>query len=122
MSKKRRFGRVRRLPSGRYQARYSGPDGIDRPAQETFATKGEAEVWLTLKESEILRGDWMDPDAGKVAFGKYAARWIDDQVLKPRTEELYRGLLKNHLAPRLSATWTCATSASPIFGAGARNG
>jgi hypothetical protein len=69
MSKKRRFGRVRRLPSGRYQARYSGPDGIDRPAQGTFAAKGEAEVWLTLKEAEILRGDWMDPDAGKVAFG-----------------------------------------------------
>jgi integrase len=40
----------------------------------------------------------LDPDAGRVAFGKYAARWIDDQVLKPRTQELYRGLLKNHLA------------------------
>jgi hypothetical protein len=98
MSKKRRFGRVRRLPSGRYQVRYLGPDGIDRPAPETFATKGDAEVWLTLKEAEILRGDWLDPDAGRVAFGKYAAGWIDDQVLKPRTEELYRGLLKNHLA------------------------
>ena len=99
MSKKRRFGRVRRLPSGRYQARYQGTDGIDRPAPETFATKGEAEVWLTLKEAEILRGDWMDPDAGRVPFGKYAARWIDDQVLKLRTEELYRGLLNNHLSP-----------------------
>jgi integrase len=99
MSKKRRFGRVRRLPSGRYQARYLGPDGIDRPASETFATKSDAEVWLTLKEAEILRGDWMDPDAGKVAFGKYAVRWVDDQVLKPRTEGLYRGLLRNHLAP-----------------------
>jgi hypothetical protein len=51
-----------------------------------------------MTEAEIRRGDWMDPDAGKVAFGKYAASWINDQVLKPRTEELYRGLLKNHLA------------------------
>ena len=33
---KRRFGRVRRLPSGHYQARYAGPDGIDRPAPQTF--------------------------------------------------------------------------------------
>jgi len=44
MTKKRRFGRVRQLPSGRWQARYAGPDGIDRSAPETFATKTDAEV------------------------------------------------------------------------------
>jgi len=32
-------------------------------------------------------------------FGDYADTWINDHVLKPRTEELYRGLLKNHLKP-----------------------
>jgi integrase len=98
MTTKRRFGRVRRLPSGRWQARYSGPDGIDRPAPQTFTTKKDGEVWLTLKEAEIRKGDWMDPDAGRIQFGEYALTWIGDQVLKPRTEELYRGLLKNHLA------------------------
>lgn len=56
-------------------------------------------MWLTLKEAEIKRGDWLDPDAGKVAFGVYAETWINDHVLKPRTVELYRGLLKNHLVP-----------------------
>ena len=56
MSKKRRFGRVRRLPSGRYQARYLGPDGIDRPAPETFATKGDADVWLTLRKPRSCAG------------------------------------------------------------------
>jgi integrase len=30
--------------------------------------------------------------------GEYAQTWIGDQVLKPRTEELYRGLFKNHLS------------------------
>jgi integrase len=99
MMSKRRFGRVRRLPSGRWQARYPGADGIDRAAPETFASKSNAEVWLTLKEAEIRRGDWLDPEAGKVRFGDYAETWINDQVLKPRTVELYRGLLKNHLAP-----------------------
>jgi integrase len=96
---KRRFGRVRKLPSGRYQARYPGPDGLDRPAPETFASKTSAEVWLTLKEAEIRSGDWIDPEAGKVKFGDYADTWLRDHVLKPRTEELYRGLLKNHLKP-----------------------
>ncbi|MBB2909348.1 integrase [Streptosporangium becharense] len=96
---KRRFGRVRQLPSGRFQARYPGPDGVDRPAPETFATKKDAERWLVLKEAEIQRGDWMSPEAGKVTFAAYAAEWIDDRVLKYRTELLYRGLLKNHLVP-----------------------
>ena len=30
-------------PSGRWQARYPGPDGIDRPAPDTFATKTDAD-------------------------------------------------------------------------------
>jgi hypothetical protein len=46
MAGKRRFGRVRELPSGRWQARYKGPDGIDRPAPQTFARKVDAEKWL----------------------------------------------------------------------------
>jgi integrase len=96
---RRRFGRIRRLPSGHWQARYQGPDGVDRAAPDTFRTKTDAEVWLTLKEAEIRRGDWIDPDAGKVRFGDYADNWVNDSVLKPRTEELYRGLLKNHLKP-----------------------
>ena len=98
MMAKRRFGRVRRLPSGRWQARYPGPDGRDRAAPQTFGSKSDAEVWLTLKEAEIRRGDWLDPEAGKVSFGEYASSWIRDHVLKPRTLELYAGLLKNHLA------------------------
>ena len=72
MTKKRRFGRVRQLPSGRWQARYPGPDGIDRPADETFATKTDAEVWLTVKEAEIRNGDWINPEDGKVMLAEYA--------------------------------------------------
>ena len=102
MSKKRRFGRVRRLPSGRWQARYAGPDGIDRPADETFASKGDAEVWLTLKEAEIRNGDWTNPDEGKVAFADYAGTWIEERPgLRPKTVELYGYLLRRHLAPAL---------------------
>jgi integrase len=99
MTGKRRFGRVRRLPSGRYQARYPGPDGVDRPAGQTFATKRAAEVWLTLKESEIKRGDWLDPSAGAVLFAKYAAEWMGQSQLSPKTAQLYELLLRLHLVP-----------------------
>jgi len=36
---RRPFGTIRKLPSGRYQARYWGPDGVRRAADDTFATK-----------------------------------------------------------------------------------
>ena len=55
MAARRRFGRVRRLPSGRYQARYLGPDGLDRPAPGTFASKTSAEKWLVRKRGGNTR-------------------------------------------------------------------
>lgn len=99
MAGKRRFGRVRRLPSGRFQARYQGPDGKDRPAPDTFANKTDAEVWLARKEIEIRDGAWIDPGLGKTIFATYADGWVRDRMLKPRTEGLYVALLKNHLLP-----------------------
>lgn len=109
------------VSSGRWQARYAGPDGVDRPGPNTFKTQRDAEVWLTLKEAEIKRGDWLDPDAGKVPFDAYAESWINDHVLKPRTAELYRGLLKNHLVPTFgSGGWP--TSESLTCDGGGRNG
>ena len=100
MAGKRRFGRVRELPSGRWQARYKGPDGTDRPAPHTFESKTSAERWLTLTEAEVIHGDWIDPDAGRVLFGQYARDWIEERPgLRPKTVELYRYLLRCHLAP-----------------------
>ncbi|MFJ6636029.1 tyrosine-type recombinase/integrase [Streptomyces sp. NPDC091376] len=97
--KKRSFGRVRKLASGRYQARYLGLDGIDRPAPHTFRTKREADDWLADKQSELRAGDWTDPDAAKVSFGAYAATWITERGISPSTADLYRSLLRNHLVP-----------------------
>ncbi|MEV4105535.1 site-specific integrase [Nonomuraea sp. NPDC049649] len=97
---KRRFGRIRKLPSGRFQARYPGPDGVDRTAPNTFATKKEAEIWLTKKEAELLAGDWLNPDLGKVSFKEYGATWIEERPgLRPKTVQLYEGLYRIHLVP-----------------------
>ncbi|WP_254709823.1 site-specific integrase [Streptomyces lunaelactis] len=98
-AKKRPFGRVRKLPSGRYQARYLAPDGIDRPAPHTFRTKREADDWLAERQAELRAGDWADPDAAKVPFGTYAATWITERGISASTADLYRSLLRNHLAP-----------------------
>lgn len=97
--KRRAFGAVRKLPSGRYQARYPSPDGVMRPAPETFATVRDADDWLAEKRTEIRRGDWQDPDAGAVNFEEYATLWVKERRLSPTTDELYRRLLRLHILP-----------------------
>ncbi|MBQ0983060.1 tyrosine-type recombinase/integrase family protein [Streptomyces sp. F63] len=101
--KRRTFGAVRKLPSGRYQARYPGPDGVMRPAPVTFETARDADDWLAEKRTEIRRGDWADPDAGAVAFEEYALRWVRERRLSATTEELYRRLLRLHILPTFGA-------------------
>jgi integrase len=98
----RRFGNVRKLPSGRYQIRYPGPDGRVRSGPETFARTSDAQRALMLIEADILAGEWADPDRGKVRLGDYAARWIAQRPgLRPRTVDLYVWLLQRYIAPQL---------------------
>ncbi|RKN36875.1 tyrosine-type recombinase/integrase [Streptomyces hoynatensis] len=97
--RRRRFGAVRKLPSGRWQARYPGPDGVMRPADRTFETSGDADDWLAEKRTEMRRGEWRDPDAGAVNFGEYAVQWVDERDLAATSEELYRRLLRLHILP-----------------------
>ncbi len=100
----RRFGYVRKLPSGRYQASYLGPDGRRRTAPDTFERKKDADVYLSHVETLIAGGEWTDPTRAKVRLGDYADRWINERAgLRPRTVELYRWLLGKHIAPHLGA-------------------
>ena len=102
MAGKRRFGAVRKLPSGRWQARYLGPDGVLRPADETFATKGEADQWLVKKEAEILAGEWIDPDAGRVLLSVYASKWLAERPkMRASTRARCEPLIRLHISPYL---------------------
>lgn len=100
--KHRRFGNVRKRESGRYQARYPGPDGRMRSAPQTFARKAEAEKYLSLIETQMARGEWIDPERGKIRLQDYAERWITERPnLRPRTVHLYRWTLGRHITPHL---------------------
>jgi integrase len=102
MAGRRRFGWVRKLPSGRYQASYLDPDGVRRPAPETFRTKRAAEQWLAMKETELLRGEWSNPDDRRELLRDFGNRWISERPgLRPRTLDLYRWTFKKHIDPIL---------------------
>lgn len=100
---RRGFGRVRKLPSGRYQARYPGPDGILHPADRTFATTTDADRWLAKKRIEIEDGRWLDPAEGQTTVRDWAARWLASVApqLKHKTQATYRSLINSRINPVL---------------------
>ena len=55
------FGSVRRLPSGRWQTRYSGPDLTRHSAPLTFDIRTDAEGRLAVKRTETIQGTWRPP-------------------------------------------------------------
>lgn len=113
MTSRRSFGRLRKLPSGRYQAAYLGPDDRLHVADSTFGARVDAEAWLTDRRREIDRELWSPPATGQqktakraatVRFDDYAARWLATRTvrgrpLKPRTVAHYQAMLDDHLIP-----------------------
>jgi integrase len=98
--KRRRFGYVRKLPSGRFQASFIGPSGLRQTAPGTFRTKTDADRWLSAVEVDILRGAWLNEDLGRESFGNYARRWLRDHPrIGPRYRETCERNLRLHLAP-----------------------
>lgn len=110
---RRTFGSVRRLPSKRWQARYTAPDGFTYPARTgqgqplTFDTRRDAEAWLAARQTEIHHDQWTPPVVPKPAeletevptLREYATSWLVMRRLAVRTRELYAALLTNHIYP-----------------------
>jgi integrase len=98
---RRDYGSVRKLPSGRWQARYRNRGGRMVSAPETFTTKGDATAWLAQAQTDQARGQFIDPRAGRITLSAFADRFLTERVLAERTAETYRGLLDNHIRPTL---------------------
>ena len=98
---RRHFGSVRKLPSGRYQARYWHAGGR-HIAPDTFATKADALAWLSRSEADIGRAEWLDPAAGKATFAEVAARWLaGDSLKRGSTRARDQSILTVHVLPVL---------------------
>lgn len=122
MARKARWGSIKKLPSGNYQASYPHPENSDLSmrikAPHTFGLKEEAETWLAKERALIAQDKWLHPDEraeerareeaekarGLIPFKVYAEKWIstrtnrDGQLLASRTREEYLRYLDDRLA------------------------
>lgn len=90
------FGHVDQLPSGKWRARYVGPDG--RRRSHSFTTKTDARAWLATAQADLVRRAWRAPEAGRQTVGMYAGDYLVRGDLRESTRGLYASLWRHHLA------------------------
>ncbi|MCH3973572.1 tyrosine-type recombinase/integrase [Bifidobacterium tibiigranuli] len=132
-SRREGWGSLRKLPSGRWQARYPGPDGVMHTARTdddkplTFLTKTDARTWLAGVQTKIARDLWEPPatlaarlhaeaeadKARSIGFAEYAERWIEMIRTQPGrggkrraagTVVSYKGKIAGYLVPEFGDT------------------
>ena len=86
------FGTVTRLPSGRYRARYTLPDGSRHTAPKTFDSDRQARDYLTRVHAELLAGNALTVTPTQTPFGEYVRTYLEHAAsrLRPRTLDLYQ--------------------------------
>ncbi len=55
---RRGWERIRKLPSGKYQASYVGPDKVRYTAEAAYTAKMDAERWCRDERRLIERDEW----------------------------------------------------------------
>ncbi len=90
---------VQRRPDGRWRARYR--DAADKEHARHFVRKVDAERWLDEVRSDLLRGTYVDPSAGRVLFADFARTWLEAQPHRAGTALLYERTLRLHVFPRI---------------------
>lgn len=99
---RRAFGEISLLPSGRYRARYRGPDGARYTAPVTFLSRLDADTWLRAQARRVDSGQWVPPAVAELESATvedYAQSSIARRRLRPGTQALYEKLLRLEILP-----------------------
>lgn len=100
-ARRNHFGGVRKLPSGRYQARYWHA-GVHHSAPLTFLAKADALAWLAATETDVHRGAWVDPMGTQMPVAELADRWLEhDPSKRASTVARDEAILRLHILPQI---------------------
>lgn len=62
-------------------------DEAGKQHTKSFKRQVDAKRWVTTEESKVVRGDWIDPAAGKITFATFYTDWAPRQVWLSSTRE-----------------------------------
>lgn len=92
---------IKRRPDGIYRARWREYPGGPEKARH-FTRKVDAEKFLDGLRGDLVRGTYVDPDAGRQTFATFADEWAASQDWKPTSRDswaAHRARLVKHLGP-----------------------
>ncbi|MFI2346895.1 tyrosine-type recombinase/integrase [Streptomyces sp. NPDC019443] len=87
----------------RYRARYIGPDGTEKSKSFPDRQKRLAEQWLTQIESDMSRGQYIDPQGGRLTVRQHAQRWLASLTMDPGTFVGTEQRIRLHVLPYLGS-------------------
>ena len=101
-------GSIRQRPDGRWEARVTiGTNpGTGKPERRSIYGKTQAEVRKQMTQilNALDNGTYQRPD--KITVSKWMEEWLDTfcaNKVKPLTLASYRGIIKNHINPRIGS-------------------
>lgn len=96
----------RRLPSGLWQATVKHPSG--KRYTKTDPLKGIVKGWAEDLETQIRRGDFVDPTGGKMTLAGWWAKWSELQRVEATTAAKRETHWRLYVEPTFG-TWPLAT-------------
>jgi integrase len=98
----RPFGNVRQRGNF-YEASY-WHNGVRHVAPNSFATKGDARAFLAAVETDIRRGAWIDPWAGRMRVRELSEEWLAaDPTKRESTAAREELTIRLHVLPTLGS-------------------
>ncbi|MFT3871459.1 MAG: site-specific integrase [Nocardioides sp.] len=97
-----------------WRVRWREPDG--RARAKSFPRKVDADRFAFTVSADIVRGNYLDPDAGKVKFEEYAAKWLAAQTFEETTRVAVELRLRLHAYPVLGDRFLSDIQPSTIQG------
>lgn len=100
--RRQRAGEAPGKPKGKWQA------GVRHPSGKRFyhsdPLKKVVQVWAEEQEAAMRRGDWIDPNAGKITLEQWREKWLKTRRVEYATWSRNESEWRNHIAPHF-AKW-----------------
>jgi integrase len=93
------MGSIRKAPrTGRWEARFR--DSAGRQHTKTFDTKADARAFVSSVETDVQRGQWIDPQLGRITFAEWAVHVDRTRVdRRPTTQARDATLMRTRVLP-----------------------
>ena len=97
---------VRKLKSGLWQATVRHPSGGRFSKSDPL--KKVVQTWAADQEAQIRRGEWVNPNGGKITLEQWHTKWLDTRRVENATTERTASWWRNYIEPKFGK-WPLAS-------------